>query len=99
MARGIHKYTVQEAENASLGQAGYKYCATAGTTNTGTAAEGTEYVAITSLNDATNVATTSFDTNLFPNLNCVVPAGVTIYGRWSKVTISAVGGAALIYKG
>ena len=51
MARGIHKYTVQEAENASLGQAGYKYCETSGTTNTGTAAEGTEYVAITSLND------------------------------------------------
>ena len=34
---GLHKYTVQEAQNAKVGQAGYKYIDAAGTANTGTA--------------------------------------------------------------
>lgn len=95
---GLQKFTVQEAQNAKLGQAGYVHIDQAGTDNTGTAASGTEYVAVTVL-EAGTIATTSFDATTFPNLAAPVPAGTTIYGRWSKVTISGSNATAICYKG
>ena len=95
---GLHKYTVQEARNVQLGQAGYKAVATGA--HTGTAVDGVEYVAITSLHDDTAVTTTSFDSTLYPTITgLVVPKGITIYGRWSKVTIAGTSGYAIVYKG
>ena len=88
---GLHKLTVQEAENAQLGQGGYKFGAS------GSAVEGVEYVAITALS-AAQVDTTSKDTALFPNLtNLVIPVGTTIYGRWSTIVLDS--GTIMIYRG
>ena len=88
---GLHKYTVQEARNVQLGQAGYIGVATGA--HTGAAVEGVEYVAITSLHDNTEVTTTSFDSTLYPTItSLVVPKGITIYGRWSEIDVSSGGG-------
>ena len=90
MANGLHKYTVQEAVNAKAGQGGYVYGAAS-------AVAGTEYVAITAV-AAAQVDTTSDDTALFPNLsNVPIPAGATIYGRWTSVTLDS--GNIIVYKG
>ena len=95
---GLHKYTVQEARNVQLGQAGYKAVATGA--HTGAAVEGVEYVAITSLHDNTEVTTTSFDSTLYPTItSLVVPKGITIYGRWSQVTIAGTAANAIVYRG
>ena len=84
MAGGIHAFTVQEGINAQLGQGGYMFLDQAGgsgggaaTDNTGTAATGVEYVALTILEAAT-VTTVSNDTSIYPNLSTItVPAGTT----------------------
>lgn len=98
----LHKFTVQEAQNAALGQAGYKIIDQAETTyaaNTGTAAEGVEYIAVTALEADAVIATTSFDTAKNPNLSQPVPAGTTIFGRWNKVTITGTDATAICYRG
>jgi len=95
----LHKFTVQEAQNAALGQAGYKLIDQAGTANTGTAAEGVEYIAVTALEADAVIATTSFDTAKNPNLSQPVPAGTTIFGRWNKVTITGTDATAICYRG
>jgi hypothetical protein len=97
---GLNKLSVQEAQNASLGQAGYKVIDQAGTANTGTAAIGVEYVAVTVIEgSAASIATTSVDTNAFPNLANPVPLGTTIFGRWSSVTITGTDCVAICYRG
>tara|TARA_R100000655_G_scaffold13520_2_gene30536 strand:+ start:17560 stop:17880 length:321 start_codon:yes stop_codon:yes gene_type:complete len=106
MASGLHAFTVQEAQNAKLGQGGYMYLdqtggsgGGSGTDNTGTAANGVEYVAVQVLEAAT-VSTVSNDTTTYPNLATItVPAGTTIYGRWNKVTIATSNATALCYRG
>ena len=106
MPSGLHAFTVQEGVNAQLGQGGYMHLDEAGgsgggsgTDNTGTAADGVEYVAITVLEAAT-VTTVSNDTDTYPNLaTMTVPAGTTIYGRWNKVTIATSNATALCYRG
>ena len=106
MASGLHAFTVQEGINAQLGQGGYMFLDQAGgsgggaaTDNTGTAATGVEYVALTILEAAT-VTTVSNDTSTYPNLSTVtVPAGTTIYGRWNKVTIATGDASAIAYRG
>mgnify|MGYP006120010889 CR=1 FL=1 len=96
----LHKFTVQEAQNAALGQAGYVLLSDS---NTGTAAAGVEYIALTILDQSdVLVSTTSFDSNKYPDLSTVpVPAGTTIFGRWSQVTIASAGGTgkAIAYRG
>ena len=108
MANGIRKYTVVEGINVQLGQAGYKYIDVAGTANTGTAVSGVEYVAVTILEGVpsaagkgtANIATKSYDTNLFPDTTFAnLDTGATIYGRWNKVTISGTNCTAICYKG
>tara|TARA_R110002020_G_scaffold201400_1_gene404016 strand:- start:152 stop:451 length:300 start_codon:yes stop_codon:yes gene_type:complete len=99
MASGIHAFTVQEGVNVQLGQGGYIHIDQAGTDNTGTAADGVEYVAITVLEAAT-VTTVSNDPDVYPDLAAIpVPAGTTIYGRWNKVTVATTNGTALCYRG
>ena len=90
---GLHKLTVQEAQNAKMAQAGYSTGTSGafGPNNTG------RYVAITALAAAT-VTTTSEDTDLWPNLSgAAVPVGATIYGRWKTVTQDS--GTIVVYKG
>ena len=106
MASGLHSMTVQEGIGAQLGQGGYMHLDQAGgsgggsgTDNTGTAATGVEYIAVTVLEDAT-VTTVANDTTTYPNLSTItVPAGTTIYGRWNKVTIATGNATAICYRG
>ena len=91
MANGLHKYTVQEAQNASLGQAGYDLVSNA-TVNSDT------YVAITAITECV-VTTVSANTGLWDTLTSLtVPIGVTIYGRWTSVQIAS-GDTAIVYRG
>ena len=106
-SKGLHELTVQEAENAKLGQGGYKFIDAAGTTNTGTAAAGVEYIAVTVLEDVrgsdastANIATESNNQSLWPDTTFnAVPGGTTIYGRWNKVTVSGTNCTAIAYRG
>ena len=101
MANGNKKYTVQEAVNNQLGQAGYDIVTNA-TVNADT------YIAITILvgteaiadNTASGTVTaTSVDTSIWDSLSSLeVPEGCTIYGRWSAVTIGS-GDTAIVYRG
>ena len=55
-------------------------------------------MAITAL-DAATVTATSVDTTVWGTLTAIeVPAGTTIYGRWSLVTIGG-GDTAIAYRG
>ena len=109
MANGLHKFTVQEAVNAQTGQGGWDFVAAGATVNSHTyiaitvlsgtttnldsgAATGGDYAAGT-------VSATSVDANIGADLSTVeVPVGVTIYGRWSAVTMGA-DDTAIAYRG
>ena len=55
------------------------------------------YVAITAL-DACTVTATSVDTDIWDTLTTIeVPAGTTIYGKWSSVVIGS-GDKAMVYR-
>ena len=55
------------------------------------------YVAITAL-DACTVSATSVDTDIWDTLTTIeVPAGTTIYGKWSAVVIGT-GDKAMVYR-
>lgn len=82
------------ANMVNLGQYGGFYASTAGTDEVDVPT-GHVIVAVTSLNDNTQVG--SADTG-FPQMGSVaVPKGVTLYGRWSTMTIAGTGGAAVAY--
>ena len=92
MASGIHKYTVQEAQNASMGQAGSVFIDDA-VIHTGL------FVAITALEDAvvdvsdcTDIANTMTDAADF-----TIPKGVTIYGHFSVFSLAS--GKVIAYYG
>ena len=104
MASGIHKYTVQEAQNASMGQAGSVFIDDADI-HTGL------FVAITALvdsvvdaSDCTNISNTMVDgasgTTGASTMTTdfTIPAGVTIYGRFEYFSIET-GGKVIAYKG
>ena len=57
------------------------------------------YIAITALDtDTTTVSATSTDTDIWDTLSSVeIPSGVTIYGKWSAVTIGS-GDLAMVYR-
>jgi len=103
MASGIHKYTVQEAQNAAMGQAGSVFIDDA-LIHTGL------FVAITAIEDSnvdvsecTNIANTMVDgvggttgaTSM--GTDFLIPAGLTIYGRFEY--FSLVDGKVIAYKG
>jgi len=97
--KGLYALSVQQGIGAQLGQGGYKHIDQAGTDNTGTAADGVEYIAVTVLEAAT-VTTVSNTPDIYPDLATItVPAGTTIYGRWNKVTIATSNATAICYRG
>ena len=105
---GLHKYTVQEAQNASLGQAGVGFLSD---TSTYTPPSGQVVIAIQFVQDTvfdSGDATTAdaswptdaqggAGTNSDAINQKVMPAGITIYGRWKTVAFDS--GAAFLYLG
>ena len=92
MASGMYKYTVQEAQNASMGQAGSVFIDDQ-LIHTGL------FVAITAIEDSvvdvsdcTNIANTMEDAADF-----TIPAGLTIYGRFEYFSLES--GKVIAYRG
>ena len=90
--RSLQKFTVQEAQNAALGQAGSIFIDDTGQ-HTG------PYVAVTAIEDSvvdvsdcTDIADTMEDAADF-----TIPAGLTIYGRFSVFSLAS--GKVIAYKG
>ena len=104
MANGLHKFTVQEAQNAALGQAGSVFIDDADI-HTGL------FVAITAIidstvdvSDCTNIANTMVDgasgTTGASTMTTdfIIPKGVTIFGRFEFFSLVS-GGKVIAYKG
>ncbi|QDP57633.1 MAG: hypothetical protein Unbinned3338contig1000_9 [Prokaryotic dsDNA virus sp.] len=90
--RSLSKLTVQEAQNAALGQAGSIYI-------DDTAQHTGPYVAVTALEDSivdksdcTNIEDTMEDAADF-----TIPKGVTIFGRFEVMSLAS--GKVIAYKG
>ena len=107
MAGSIRKYTVQEAQNIGIGQVGTAFVSD---TNTYTPPAGQVVIAIQALaDDAVLTTDTTTDPKFVspslagPGTNgnalstLTIPAGSTIYGRFTAVDLSA--GTALLYLG
>ena len=111
MASSLHKFTVVEAQNASMGQAGVTLIAD---TNVHTAASG-QFVAIQFITDTVFTTLTSDSTSFFGSVGATstetqdtgsigttsgvtFPAGMTIYGRWLSFQLVA-GGKVIAYLG
>ena len=103
MASGIHKYTVQEAQNAAMGQSGSVFIDDTDI-HTGL------FVAITAIEDSvvdasdcTNIANTMVDgasgTTGAATMatDFTIPAGLTIYGRFEFFSLTS--GKVIAYKG
>ena len=92
MARTLMKYTVAEAQNAALGQAGSVFI-------DDTAIHTGLFVAIAAIEDSvvdvsdcTNIANTMTDAADF-----TIPAGMTIYGSFEYFSLTS--GKVIAYKG
>ena len=105
--RGLHTYTVQEAQNISLGQAGVAYLTDQDTYVPPT---GQVVVAITFILDTVFASATAAEEASSPTQAAAgpgtesdafgtdtFPAGVTIYGRWDSITLN--GGSIVAYTG
>tara|TARA_R110000824_G_C15068628_1_gene663156 strand:+ start:93 stop:383 length:291 start_codon:yes stop_codon:yes gene_type:complete len=96
MAASLHKYTVVEAQNAGLGQAG---CVLIPTSDTD--ARTGPFVAITALTDAVidlSECDMSFCTGMETDGGTVtIPKGVTIYGRYESIELDS--GSVIAYRG
>ena len=103
MARTLMKYTVAEAQNAALGQAGSVFIDDTDI-HTG------PFVAIAAIEDSavdasdcTNIANTMVDgasgTTGASTMTTdfTIPAGMTIYGRWTAINLAS--GACIAYVG
>jgi len=98
----IRRFTVQTSQNVALGQGGTSFVKSGGTAITAQ-----NIVAITIIEDATFSTLTSAST--FAGVDSAgvegsaidntltFPAGVTIYGGWTDVTVS--GGSVICYHG
>jgi hypothetical protein len=107
--KGLHSYTVQEAQNATMGQAGSVYLDTDGKVFTPTSGV---VVAITMVQesdfdtltaetgtDCFGIANTGFESGGDELANTdLFPAGLTIYGRWTSVSLNT-NGACICYIG
>ena len=92
MAKSLHKFTVAEAQNAGMGQAGSVFI-------DDTAQHTGDFVAITAIEDSvvdvsdcTNIANTMEDAADF-----TIPAGLTIYGRFEVFSLES--GKVIAYQG
>ena len=106
---GIHNYSVQEAQNVTLGQSGALL--TNDTSNDMDAPTGSSWVAIQIIDDATFTTLTQesnrwygsaagasdLDSNGDTTFGITFPSGMTIYGRWSKFNLA--GGTVIAYVG
>lgn len=103
---GIHKYTVQESENIQLGQAGSGHLD--GSEAAANIPSGKVIIAITVLEDSTTFTALTQEsaeyvgtgTSTYSNSTVnsdIFPAGVTIYGRWTALTVNA--GSVVFYVG
>ena len=95
----LHKLSVVEAQNAALGQAGAKFISDQ-------AVHSGNFVAIQCIEDTVfNVLTPTDTTNGYGvgsyNGNTMasetIPAGMTIYGRWTSIDLTS--GAVIAYIG
>ena len=90
MARTLMKYTVAEAQNASLGQAGVVLI-------DDTDAHTGPFVAIQALEDAV-VDVSECDMSFIEDVvDFTIPAGLTIYGRFTSIELDS--GKVLAYRG
>ncbi len=109
MAAGLHKFTVQESQNLGLGQAGSAFLDTDGTSFTPSSGV---VVAITMITDCGfDTLTAEGGTGTFINTAGAgaggdtlaaadtFPAGVTIFGRWTTVSIQTSGQQCICYLG
>jgi hypothetical protein len=99
MASSLHKYTVLEAQNASLGQAGAKFISD-------TSAHTGSFIAITMIEDTVFNALTPADTTYGYGVGSyngntmaseTIPQGLTIFGRWTAIDLTS--GACIAYVG
>ena len=84
-----------DANLAAFGQFGGEVL-----TSNDTSADGKVVVAILSL--VNDTALTTDTTTVSEGLDLAgqgIPAGVTVYGRWTKLTIASGGGVAIVYYG
>jgi len=95
----LHKLTVVEAQNAALGQAGAKFISD-------TSVHSGSFVAIQCIEDTVFNALTPADTtngygvgsyNGNTMASETIPAGMTIYGRWTSIDLTS--GAVIAYIG
>ena len=94
MAQGLQKFTVQEAQNAALGQAGSIFIDDTGS-HTG------PYVAVTALADAVvdvSDCTSITDSMEDGDADFTIPKGVTIFGKFAVFSLDS-GGPVIAYKG
>ena len=99
---GLHSYSVQEAQNSQMGQVGSVFLDAAGTTFTPSSGV---VVAITIVTDCDFDVLTAEDSAKYINNggtgyesggNAIAstdqfPGGITIYGRWTSVSLNSVG--------
>ena len=90
MAKTLMRYTVAEAQNASLGQAGVVLI-------DDTDAHTGPFVAIQALEDAV-VDVSECDMSFIEDVvDFTIPAGLTIYGRFTSIELDS--GKVLAYRG
>ena len=90
MARTLMKYTVVEAQNASLGQAGVIFI-------DDTDAHTGPFIAIQALEDAV-VDISECDMSFIEDVaDFTIPAGMTIYGSFTSIELDS--GKVLAYRG
>ena len=90
MAASLHKYTVVEAQNAALGQAG---CILIDDLIEHTG----PFVAITAITDAA-VDVDQCDMSYIEDIaDFTIPKGVTIYGRYTSIELNS--GSVIAYRG
>ena len=90
MATSLHKYTVVEAQNAALGQAGVILIDDQDA-HTG------PFVAITAISDAA-VDVSQCDMSYIEDVaDFTIPKGVTIYGQFASIELDS--GSVLAYRG
>lgn len=83
----------------SFGQYGGTYAATAVSSGAVTIPTGMVVVAVTSLDGATQLTATAASGFPDPPNTEVIPAGVTIYSRFTALTVTGTGGAIIAYFG
>ena len=102
----IHEFSIQEAQNIQLGQSGYTHLKIS--TGLPISTEEGHFIALTSLNDNTRMYLTGAewghdpDGSEDPYHTINVPAGMTVYGSWNKVSVYRSGSGtaeAIIYHG